>query len=520
MTHSIPMALAIGCLSSSLGLFAGESQVVSVADTTELLEALERPGFVALEFGEAGTVLLDLDGPTPTASGTTTCTGRVLSEESGSAVFAIGRPLDGRMPLRGVLRKGDEVYSLTGDSKSMGVVKRVNVGALPSCGNRAEHRVGTPPVSVDLQGTPTSAVGPLVPGLRPVIDLLVVYTPAARAGEGGTAAIEALIELAAAETNLANELSGLDHRVRVVHMAETNFVETGNHSIDLARLRLTMDGQMDEVHGLRNVNRADCVMLITDSLNNCGNGYLWNDPPNLNFVSFAFSVVSRHCAVSNLSFAHELGHNFGCDHEHGAGAGGAYAYSHGHRTSSGTYRTVMALPPGLRIPRFSDPSASEGGEALGVAPSLSRPAHNVESIQQVVPLIAQFRNAIPHSIGEGMTTSAGAVFELTYSGSNEVAAGDFELQVSGGVPNSMAVAFFGHESNATPFFGGLLRTAGPLQRLPLQSLDGAGAASWTLLPGLGVQAGQETFFQVYGFDASNPAGFGVAMSNGLRVEFR
>ena len=36
------------------------------------------------------------------------------------------------------------------------------------------------------------------------IDVLIVYTPVARAAPGGTAAIEALIALAAAETNLAD----------------------------------------------------------------------------------------------------------------------------------------------------------------------------------------------------------------------------------------------------------------------------------------------------------------------------
>ena len=54
-----------------------------------------------------------------------------------------------------------------------------------------------------------------------------------------------------------------------------------------------------------------------------------------------FTVTSRTCAVGNLSFPHELGHNMGDAHNPENGSGGTYSYSFGHWVN-GSYRTVMS----------------------------------------------------------------------------------------------------------------------------------------------------------------------------------
>ena len=51
-------------------------------------------------------------------------------------------------------------------------------------------------------------------------DVIVVYTPSARAAAGGTAAMNALINLAAAKTNTAYLRSGVVPRLRLVHQEE------------------------------------------------------------------------------------------------------------------------------------------------------------------------------------------------------------------------------------------------------------------------------------------------------------
>ncbi|MCB0036210.1 MAG: hypothetical protein KDE51_19400, partial [Anaerolineales bacterium] len=184
-----------------------------------------------------------------------------------------------------------------------------------------------------------------------VLDLLVVYSPQARAGAGGTAAIEALIELAVAESNIAYANSGADQRVTLVHMYESTDDEqasmcgsTGDcNDGDLALLRASGDGYIDEIHTLRNEYHADFVVLIKNSDTFCGLGYLQNIPSEANFENSAYSVVRRACATGNYSFGHELGHNMGLRHDWFVDQGTSpFSYAHGFVNRTESWRTIMA----------------------------------------------------------------------------------------------------------------------------------------------------------------------------------
>ena len=94
------------------------------------------------------------------------------------------------------------------------------------------------------------------------MEVAVVYTPAARDAAGGTAAMEAEIDLRIAETNRAYEASGVRHRVALAARSEVSYAETGSGFIDLDRLENPSDGHMDEVHALRERVEADLVHLI------------------------------------------------------------------------------------------------------------------------------------------------------------------------------------------------------------------------------------------------------------------
>src|SRR5690606_20380245 len=109
---------------------------------------------------------------------------------------------------------------------------------------------------------------------RTIIDVAVFYTPAARNGAGGAAALEAQIALRVATASDAAVNSDVEHELRLVHAAETNYVETGT-STDLSRFRSTNDGYMDDVHAARAMYGADLMALIIDrSSAFCGVGYL------------------------------------------------------------------------------------------------------------------------------------------------------------------------------------------------------------------------------------------------------
>jgi Metallo-peptidase family M12 len=53
------------------------------------------------------------------------------------------------------------------------------------------------------------------------------------------------------------------------------------------------------------------MVLISNDASYCGLAYVMNDPRTFNYP---FSVVSPNCLP--LTLAHELGHNFGMQHDH------------------------------------------------------------------------------------------------------------------------------------------------------------------------------------------------------------
>jgi len=191
-----------------------------------------------------------------------------------------------------------------------------------------------------------------------IIDVMVVYTPAARVAEGGTPAMEAPITLAVEETNTAFANSLIYPRLRLVHTAEVNYTETGNMLDDLIRLRSTTDQIMDEVHAWRDLYEADQVTLIEASGNYAGIAYLMTNVSS-SFEKNAFAVVHRYYATENYTFGHELGHNIGSHHDRdNASSSPAYLYSYGYQAVDKSFRTIMAYPcsplpqdPGLLQPR-------------------------------------------------------------------------------------------------------------------------------------------------------------------------
>ena len=172
-------------------------------------------------------------------------------------------------------------------------------------------------------------------------DVMVVYTPAARAAAGGTTAMQALINLAVAETNTAYSRSGIIPRLRLVHQEEVSYTESGDFSTDLNRLTNPSDGFMDNVHALRNTYGADLVSLIIEGTSLCGLGWLMTTESN-SFQALAFSVVARICATGNFSLGHEMGHNMGLQHDRtDTPANGVFPFSHGYADTPHGFRDIM-----------------------------------------------------------------------------------------------------------------------------------------------------------------------------------
>lgn len=169
------------------------------------------------------------------------------------------------------------------------------------------------------------------------VDVLVVYTPAARGRAGGVEAIQSLIDLWVAETNTAYADSGVRHRIRLVDRYELVGYDEEDAGDHLERLRNPDDGYLDEVHDRRDEVGADLVhLLLSDHRDYCGAAL---------DVGSVFAVTVLGCGA--LTFAHELGHNMGLHHDRFQDA----VSGRGGRAAHPAYGYVHLAPP-ERYPGF------------------------------------------------------------------------------------------------------------------------------------------------------------------------
>jgi hypothetical protein len=273
-----------------------------------------------------------------------------------------------------------------------------------------------PPCAVDdaADPEPQAALAMGLPGCADgsEIDVLVFYTPLARAAAGGTAAIEAEANLFIAESNDAYANSQLGLQINMVHLEEIDYDESSSYSGHLASLASPEDGIMDYVHGLRYHYSADMVAMLVADGTYCGMAYLMPEVSPA-AESVMFSITTWYCG--GLVFAHELGHNMGCCHAPGDGGGcnsaGLFPYSVGYRYygDSGTqWRTVMAYAPGNRFPNFSNPDVFWDGEPTGVPVGDPDEADNALTINQTRETIASFRCGLPYCEETELSMSDGA----------------------------------------------------------------------------------------------------------------
>ena len=200
---------------------------------------------------------------------------------------------------------------------------------------------------------------------------MVVYTLGARATAGN---IDAFIELAFNNTERIYENSRIRPRLRLVHKYETGYTEAGvldgGLRTDIINLTGTTEGSMDEVHDRRDRYGADLVVLIVarQQGNVCGVSWL-----NYTNANRGFSVVAQNCEAGHYTFAHEIGHNQGADHDPDNAIVSLFPYGHGNCNIEEGWSTVMAYQRNRygqclgRIPYFSSPTITFDGTPTGDA---------------------------------------------------------------------------------------------------------------------------------------------------------
>jgi hypothetical protein len=239
------------------------------------------------------------------------------------------------------------------------------------------------------------------------IYILVVYTADAAEGASGDIADE--IQLAMDVTNQTFVNSQITAQVNIVHSYQTDFVEDTDNcnklSTYLTNLKGANDGDMDDVHALRNQYNADVVSLwVEDGCTIGGRGYIMSTVSG-GFEDSAFHVVTRKWASSNYVFTHELGHNMSARHDREVdnSNGNPFDYNHGYTDISNTFRTIMAYNDACtsadtscpRIAHWSNPDVNfttTGGvtATTGIAEG-DTASNNARAINNTKDTMASFR---------------------------------------------------------------------------------------------------------------------------------
>jgi hypothetical protein len=265
-------------------------------------------------------------------------------------------------------------------------------------------------------------------GAAETVDVVVGYTNGLVTKYGGVSQATSRLTYLAALTNLAYQNSQITGRVRLVHTLQVNYTDTNSNELALQALTgqtcnptcspTTVPAELVPLRTARDQYGGDLVSLVRpfQAPQHQGCGIAWllggggftidnTDAP------FGYSIVSdgndddetdgRNYFCRDETFAHELGHNMGQQHnvEDSGGDSGTHSYSYGYREASSTgFYTIMAyrLPNSSQfaISHFGNPSVTYSGRPTGTAT-----ADNARSLNISMPLVALFRNTVVPLLG-------------------------------------------------------------------------------------------------------------------------
>lgn len=295
------------------------------------------------------------------------------------------------------------------------------------------------------------------------IDIMVAYTASARVAAGSTAAIKATILTALNETNTGYANAGVAPRLRLVHVEEVAYTESGDSLTDVNRLVASADGYIDNLHTLRNTYGADMVGLIVEN----GGGYCGRAKAIMATAATAFQVTARSCATGYYSFGHEFGHLQGARHDTYVDSSTTpYAYGHGHvNTSSDStkrWRTIMSYNDRCaslgynctRLQYWSNPTKTYLSNAMGVVNT----SENYKVLNNTAYTVANFRTAV---IGGDFTDHFGATAGNWSAVNGAWALNGLGQYVTTGLANGWASAKNSGKFGDVTYQATMTRTGGP-----------------------------------------------------------
>ncbi|HRZ56252.1 MAG TPA: Calx-beta domain-containing protein [Candidatus Paceibacterota bacterium] len=208
-----------------------------------------------------------------------------------------------------------------------------------------------------------------------VVDLLVVYTPQALNDAGGEARIHAEIDTVVAEANRCFSNSQVNARFNLVHRSVVSYTESGDPDTDLTRLRNMGDGYLDDVHRLRNLYKADLVMLYT---------FGTDGSPGAGFC-----IVGRQQVLTRRWLpTYMLAQTLGPVHRK-TPTSDSERLANRFTANGILYHTIASFDPGISVPYWSGTNVLYQGVPTGTTAA----DNDVKLMNQNAPAIARFRVA-------------------------------------------------------------------------------------------------------------------------------
>ncbi len=338
-----------------LGLHANKlvRKTTLVPHTAHVLTTLNLPFFDDAQFN------IEIVGGERTHSGGFALVGRVAGDPASSAVIVDN---DGVVSIQ--VYVNNKRYRIEGDTTHGYRVAQIAEKPLADSATKADQHDDMVTPSPELKGAVEAdahkqknklsfaKVDPLDDGS--IIDVMVLYTTAARLAAGGVAQMNANVDAQIAFTNLIYLNSNVVQRIRLVYKGEISHVERDVFD-DLYAITHPSDGIVDEVLVLRDIYRAD-IVSVWGMWPQVGGVAYGNLVENQFAGAYAYNIVHAPVAAQpgNTVFAHELGHNMGLVHDtyvqpctsivtpEGSTIPTEIGYAHGYVDVVNRFRTVMS----------------------------------------------------------------------------------------------------------------------------------------------------------------------------------